>query len=162
MPLIRRAAPLLLLLLLAGMPLPAWAQSCAAALNPVAFGVYNRRLANDTTTTSSLTITCSGILPIGVTLLVNYTVKFGPGLSGNQLARRMYSGTKSLLYQLRYGSQNGALWGDGTGGTTFASGSWLLGIFTPPQVYTVYGRIPTGQNVGAGSYADTVLVTVSY
>ncbi|MBK5297737.1 MAG: spore coat protein U domain-containing protein [Vicinamibacteria bacterium] len=52
------------------------------------------------------------------------------------------------------------MWGDGTGGTTTYFEN------NPPNnkdvVLTVYGRITAGQDVGVGSYTDTVVVTLEY
>ncbi|WBY09758.1 spore coat protein U domain-containing protein [Sphingomonas sp. 7/4-4] len=51
-------------------------------------------------------------------------------------------------------------------------GKWLGGSFrvtrnftallSVDQTITVYGRIRAGQNVPAGSYSDTIIVTVTY
>jgi spore coat protein U-like protein len=158
-----RLAGLLLGLLLLACPVRAWAQSCAATLVPVAFGVYNPRSTTPNNSTGSATVICSGVLGIGVTLLLTYEVKLGPGGSGNQLARQMRNARGSTLnYTLRANSANGAIWGDRLGGTTSQIDGWLLGVFNAPRVYTIYGRIPALQNVAIGSYTDSVLVTVSF
>jgi spore coat protein U-like protein len=158
-----RLAGLLLGLLLLACPVRAWAQSCSAALVPVAFGTYNPRTATDNTSTGTATVTCTGVLGIGITLLMNYTIRLDGGGSGNQLARQMRNAAGNTLnYSLRANSTNGTIWGDGSGGTTTQGGSWLLGVFVPPRLFTIYGRIPARQNVAVGSYSDSVLVTVSF
>jgi spore coat protein U-like protein len=151
-------------MLLLACPVRAWAQSCSATLVPVAFGVYNPRSTTPNNSTGSATVNCTGILGIGVTLLVTYEVRLGPGGSGNQMLRQMRNaGGTTLNYSLRANSANGAIWGDGiSGGTTTLGGGWLLGVLTAPRVYTIYGRIPALQNVAVGSYSDSVLVTVSF
>jgi hypothetical protein len=52
----------------------------------------------------------------------------------------------------------GAVWGDGTGGTQSYSTPLTLLV---PVTITVYGRVPAGQNVAAGSYGDSVALQPS-
>jgi spore coat protein U-like protein len=49
------------------------------------------------------------------------------------------------------------VWGDGTSGTDFFFFDDLNDIDLP-----VYARTPLGQDVTAGSYSDTVVVTVEW
>jgi spore coat protein U-like protein len=42
------------------------------------------------------------------------------------------------------------------------SDGYLLGLGGGVSPYPVYGRIPATQNVQAGSYADTIIVTLTY
>jgi spore coat protein U-like protein len=70
--------------------------------------------------------------------------------------RQMLNGTFDLPYQLYLDSVGGTVWGD-----TTLTGKSYTGVGTAENV-TVYGRIAAGQNVPAGSYTDTVLVTVTF
>jgi spore coat protein U-like protein len=161
-----RLAGLLLGLVVLACPVRAWAQlqSCTAALVPVAFGIYNPRATTDNTSTGSATVNCTGVLGLGVTLLIGYDVRLGPGGSGNTLARQMRNASgRTLNYSLRANSSTGMIWGESNGGGIVTnSGSWVLGLLTPPRLFTIYGRIPARQNVAVGSYSDSVLVTVSF
>jgi spore coat protein U-like protein len=75
----------------------------------------------------------------------------------------MTSGANQLPYQLRRDSQSGAIWGDGTGGSSKVSDSYTLTlIFSKTTHYSVYGRIPASQNVPPGSYTDTVTARVDF
>jgi spore coat protein U-like protein len=73
----------------------------------------------------------------------------------------MSSGANKLSYNLYTDTNHNYVWGDGTGGTSTDSDSYYLSILTARN-YPVYGLIPSGQNAAAGSYADTIIVTVSY
>jgi spore coat protein U-like protein len=58
------------------------------------------------------------------------------------------------------------VWGDGTGGSSPVRGSvttLVNGVLGSGSLaLTVYGRIPAGQLSTPASYADTILVTVTY
>ena len=72
----------------------------------------------------------------------------------------MASGANLLNYVLYTDSNQTNVWGDGVGGTT----ATITGTGTgEAQTQTIYGSIPAGQTgAPAGSYADTVAVTVTY
>ena len=53
------------------------------------------------------------------------------------------------------------VWGDGTGGTSTVAMGPVPGR-RPLRPVTIYGRIPAGQNVSAGTYSDTLVVTITW
>jgi spore coat protein U-like protein len=57
-----------------------------------------------------------------------------------------------------------SVWGSGAGGTSTVSGGFTLGASERKSVtHTGAARIPAGQTAAhVGSYADTVIVTISY
>jgi spore coat protein U-like protein len=73
----------------------------------------------------------------------------------------MIFGSSHLNYNLYLDSAYTQIWGDGTGGTVTKSDN-IGGLLGSSISYTVYGRLPGGQNVPAGVYSDTVFVTVIY
>jgi spore coat protein U-like protein len=78
------------------------------------------------------------------------------GQSGDVSARKMKSGTDELNYQLYTTAQRNIVWGSGAQSLAFQ-------IVTPGNgLVAVYGRIPSGQVVPAGSYSDTVNVTLTF
>src|SRR5205823_2483703 len=81
--------------------------------------------------------------------------------SGATLAvRKMTSGSDLLNYALYTDSARTTVWGDGAGGTTALISDTGTGS---AQSKTIYGRVPSGQtSLPAGSYDDTVAVTVTY
>jgi spore coat protein U-like protein len=75
----------------------------------------------------------------------------------------MFSGTHPLSYNLYLNTAHTQIWGDGTRGTSTISTTLTVTRRRPAQArQTVYGMIPSGQDVAAGSYSDTIVVTVSY
>lgn len=101
----------------------------------------------------TVTVTCTRgtVTHIGLGL--------GANASGSQ--RRMKDGgTNYINYQLYQDTGRTTVWGND-------SSSW----FTPnpaaapdknPRTFTVNGRIPSGQDVPAGTYSDTVVATVNF
>lgn len=54
------------------------------------------------------------------------------------------------------------VWGDGSGTTTLVNDQRTLIVGSNISNYTVYGRITAGQDMAAGTYTDTIVVTVNY
>ncbi|WP_200845213.1 spore coat U domain-containing protein [Roseomonas sp. 18066] len=139
--------------------LPAAAQAaCTLAATPLAFGNYSPRAAATTTSVGTISLTCVAL--IGLNL--SYSIRLSAGGGGSYAARRMASGASHLAYQLFRDSAGASIWGDGTGGTAVVSGTETLFLLGSGRSFSVYGRIPAGQNVAPGSYTDTVQVTVTY
>jgi spore coat protein U-like protein len=75
----------------------------------------------------------------------------------------MQLGSTKLNYNLYSDGARLTVWGDGTGGTsTVSSGPFNLSGSTYNKDYIVYGRIPAQTGLGAGSYLDTVVITLTY
>ena len=158
-----RLARCLLWLAAASAPLPTFAAtattsfnatatvlaSCAVSATNVAFGNYSTAQLDST---GSITVTCTN----GTT----YTVAFDAGTgSGATVAARRMTGPSSqtLTYSLYHDAPRSSVWGSTVGVDTAAgtgSGS--------AQVLTVYGRVPALQYPQAGSYSDTISVTLAY
>jgi spore coat protein U-like protein len=85
----------------------------------------------------------------------------GLGLGANALVnqRRMKDGAGDLLnYALYLDAGRNTIWGT-------ASPNLLTPVAAPDKTarpFTVYGRIPFGQDVPAGAYSDTVVATVNF
>ena len=122
--------------------------ACTVATTPVAFGAYHAG-ALPTDSTGTVTVACGG--------LTSFTVSISPGGgSANAFDRALSSGASRLSYNLYTDVTRLLVWGDGTGGTTriirLASNATL----------SVYARIPGLQQVAAGTYADSLIVTVDF
>ena len=126
--------------------------ACIVTSNSMAFGNYNPTSATPTDATSTFDVTC--------TVGTNYSVGLNAGTKAGAtvLTRQMTSGANALSYSLYSDSSHGTNWGN-TPGTDTPSQT-TAGLL--PSTFTVYGRIPAQQNVQAGSYTDTVTITVSY
>lgn len=151
----RRAESLLLAALtLAAVPTPA--QACTVSSAGVAFGAYNPRSTGPRNGTGTISVACHPSVSAPV-------VTLSTGGSGSYATRRMMSGAWLLNYNLYTNSARTIIWGDGSGGSvaqTLSGGSVSGGQRRFSR--TIYGRIPTLQNVGAGSYGDTIIMTVTF
>jgi len=134
-------------------------QSCNVSATAVTFGTYSPLSGSPNDATGTITVSCQ-VLLIG--LFVSWTIALNSGSSGNYGARQMRSGTNSLSYNLYTSAAHTSVWGDGTGGTSLVSANPFLIVGSDNVNYTVYGRIPAGQDRAAGTYTDSITVTVTY
>jgi len=123
---------------------------CTINATSLDFGSINPLIAGDATSTSTITVTC--------TALTSYSIALSAGGGGSFVERVMRSGANTLYYQLYSDVANTTIWGDGTGGSTVFAGS-ASGAGTTSNVY---GRVPHQQSAFAGTYADSIVVTVTY
>lgn len=141
------------------------ATTCSVNSPGVAFGVYNPLTPSPLDSTGTVAVTCTLTFPPFVDN-VQYAIDLSAGSSGSMLARRMQSGPNLLYYNLYTNAARTIVWGDDTGGTSDVAGSMRLGfIFLPStrtDTYTIYARMPPGQDVPPGAYIDTITVTVTY
>lgn len=137
----------------------AWALTCSLSAVGTSFGTYNPFSATPLDSAGSVTVTCENL----VSLLVSYSVQLSPGSSGGYAPRRLNGTGYQLDYNLYTDATRASVWGDGSGGTSTVNDGYLLGaLFPVVRNYTVYGRMPAGQNVAPGSYTDTITVTINY
>jgi len=122
------------------------ADSCTVSAAALDFGSY--AVASASAATTTVTVTCT----TGTT----YHVALDDGVNFDATRRMVSGGTNFLEYELYTNEGHTIRWGstgltdvDGTG-----AGS--------AQALTVYGLVPSGQFVTAGSYSDTINVTVTY
>lgn len=133
-----------------------------AALN---FGTYNDSSASATQVSTTFTVSCCRNGTGGNTAV---TVSANVGLnSATANPRAMKNGANADLmsYSLSTASFGGAVWGDGVnGGSVFTQNLTVStrcvngnDTLTP----TIFGQIPALQSVSAGSYTDSVTMTVN-
>lgn len=158
----RAAAGLGAVLLLAAAAPAGAAVSCSVSATAVAFGVYNPFSAAPANSNGTVTASCT--LLSGPTTTVSLQVSLGTGGSGSFSPRRMTSGGQSLAYNLFWSTAYAQVWGDGTGGSFYGVATLTVSALNPTQqaTGTMYGQIPAGQDVGPGSYADTIVITLTY
>jgi spore coat protein U-like protein len=142
---------------LAGTAAPALADDhCDVSAVAVAFGNYDSIGAAARDGVGSVTVFCNNNVTAP-------TVALGAGNSGNYAQRAMRNGAIDLGYNLYTSAAHNIVWGDGASGTapvTLGGGIVAHGDVTFTR--TIYGRIPALQHVPAGSYADTITVTVTF
>lgn len=123
--------------------------TCSVSAGTHAFGTYTGAQLD---TTSTVSVTC--------TSLSAYTVALDVGTgSGASVTTRKMTGSSSgtLNYSLYQDTTRLVVWG------TVAGLADVVGVGSGAlQLLTVYGRIPSGQSPAAGSYTDTITVTVAY
>lgn len=135
----------------------AWA-NCTISAMPVGFGLYNPLTPTPNVATGTVTMTCTVLIG----LFESWTIALSPGNSNNFTTRTMLNGSSPLSYNLYTTAAYSNVWGDGSGSTTVISGNALLSIGTSVYPYTVYGRIPAGQDSAAGTFMDTIVVTLNF
>ena len=131
----------------------AHAQSCTISATSVNFGNYNVFNGSAVDSTGTITYRCNSQAS-------NITVALTRGASSTFTPRRMVKGVEVLSYNLFRDAARTSIWGDGTGGTAVYSRA------NPPNNsnvnLTVYGRLPAGQDVSAGTFSDTVTAVINF
>jgi spore coat protein U-like protein len=147
-----RIAACAVVILLAGTARVDGAQ-CSISTTPLIFGTYNVFSAAPVDSTGTVSYRCNG----GAHLLL---VTITKGQSVTFQPRELGKGSEKLAYNLFRDAARTSVWGDFTGGTAAHLET------DPPNnrdvSVTVYGRIPPGQDISAGSYSDTVMVVVNF
>jgi len=138
------------------------AVSCSVSATGPIFGTYNPLSATPTYANGQVQATCT-LLSGGATT-VNLVSSYSTGASGSYALRSMLSGANKLSYNLFFDAAYTQIRGNGTGGSQTGGASLTLNPGNPTQSATsvIYGRIPAGQDVAAGAYADTIVVTITY
>jgi spore coat protein U-like protein len=150
---LRRLAAVLLALTL-GTAAVARAASCSfMSVSPMNFGPYDVFNPSPTDSVSNISYSCNG----GATL----TIGLSAGATGTFGQRRLVrAGTFTMNYNLYMDAGHTAIWGDGTGGS-MVSGPTMPADGVVVMV-PIFGRIPAGQDVGLGTYTDTITVTLNF
>lgn len=125
---------------------PASAATCTVSPVSVIFGSYDSLNPSPLDGVGSVAVNCDAE--------VAYTISLSAG-TGTYLDRRMSAGAAELSYNLYTDSTRTQVWGDSTTSSGMSAAGTDVNL-------TIYGRIPARQNVTAGIYADTIIVTVTY
>lgn len=126
--------------------------ACIISTTAVSFGTYDVFSPTPRDSTGSVVYRCGTDANITISLDRGGAPSFNP--------RRMLKGTEALDYNLYQDAARTTIWGDGTGGTQAYFSA------NPPNnkdvTVTIHGRIPAGQDVGAGAYTNTVTAIVNF
>ena len=132
--------------------------SCTITAGAMTFASYDPTAAADNDATATITSTCTTGGAAVITMGQGSRAQVG---STDAIPlRAMFNGDEGgpedLDYHLYSDSAGGTVWGNtaGTGKAITADGT--------AQNFTAYGRIPKNQTVGAGSFSDSVAVTLTY
>ena len=124
---------------------------CFVSASPLNFGNNVGLLTTAVNATTTLGVQCSNGTPYNVGL------NGGQNSGGNINARRMVLGANSIAYQLYQNSARSTVWGNTISNNTVAgTGSGNT------QSLTVYGSVPAQTTPPAGTYNDTIIVSVTY
>ncbi len=127
--------------------------SCTISATSVNFGNYNVFNGAAVDSTGTITYTCNAQAS-------NITITLSKGASSSYSPRLMSKGAETLSYNLFRDAARTNVWGDGTGGTSVYTRN------NPPNNnpvnVPVYGQIPAGQDVSAGSFSDTVTAVINF
>lgn len=128
--------------------------ACTISTTAVNFGTYNVFSASPDNATGQVTYRCTAPRPPLV------TIQLDKGGAPTFNPREMRMGSEILNYNLYRDAARTTIWGDGTGGSQTYTRS------NPPVNQNinvnVFGRIPAGQDVSAGSYSATVTATIFF
>lgn len=133
------------------------AASCSlGAVRSVVFGVYSYADVTPKDAEGSIVVKCPE-----EGLAYNVGLNEGTGKEASDVNPRVMTGPGDglLQYGLFQDSRHSIIWGN-TPGKDTVSGVGNGDEEDRPLVF--YGRIPAGQNVPVGSYADTVTITVNF
>jgi len=154
------------LLLVMSVPVAAHALvACTVATSGVAFGNYDLLSTLNTTSFGNVDITCNDIGgpgPLNVTITVSISASATSGSVANrQMA--LAGGSDRLNYNLYQDAGLTQIWGDTPG----IDDMTLPKLKVPNNgsmatTVTIYGSIPAGQDVAAGSYNDSNVLTILY
>ena len=125
--------------------------SCGVTALPLAFGTYNPAQVTNTTAQTTVAVTCTNGTPYNVGLSV------GGGTGATVATRKMTSGANLMNYSLYSDNGYSTVWGPTIGTNTITgTGSGLV------QTLNVYGSITALQSTPAGTYTDSITVSLTY
>jgi spore coat protein U-like protein len=130
--------------------------TCSATATTLAFSAYTPG-AGAKANNSTISVKCTKNTP--------YTISLNGGsTAGGTIAQRLLaSGANTLQYNLFTTAAFGQIFGDGSGTSKTVTGTGA-GVATANAI-TVFGQLPdsaANQAAVAGSYSDTITVTVTY
>lgn len=138
--------------------------SCGIAIaGSIDFLVYNPASGSPALASTTASLTCTHIS--GGTQRINWTMELSNGSSGNCNARALPGPSGTLSYNIYQNSVAGGVWGN-IGCATYPFGQITVGPGagngTRTVQYTMYGQVPSGQFVAAGTYIENLTLTISY
>jgi len=132
----------------------AWAECSITGVTPVNFGSYLPLSSQPDDSTGSISIFCNRRTSVLITLGVSAN-------SGGFNPRRMANPARGdfLNYNLYRDVSRTQIWGNGTQGTYVVNATVRK---NETLTFTIYGRVPGGQDAGVGSFSDGLVITLMY
>jgi spore coat protein U-like protein len=123
---------------------------CSATNGTLDFLTYDPLSSANADQSATFSVTCTK----GTTTSIG--LDLGSHASGS--TRKMSNGTDAIAYELYSDSGRSTVWGN--------SGLSLVNLAAAPsnaaRTVTIYGRAAGSQNVGVGSYSDSVTITLTF
>jgi len=140
---------------------PAWAvTTCSGGNVSLGFGAYDYFQAGPSDVQIPFVVTCTRV---GGPPSTSVTVALGPSIiSGTIANRQMTGGIDRLDYNIYRDATRLSVWGNTTGTDTMSQTVTLANGASGSLTFTLFGRLPAAQDVRAGIYTDSVLVTVTF
>jgi spore coat protein U-like protein len=149
--------------LLWAVPLAAPAATvCTGSSMSMSLGTYIGDTATPVDSIGTFTLACTRN---GGPQNITVTMAMGASANNGSIANRVLrspSWPDLLPYNLYRDASRLAVWGETAGVDTMAVALAIPNNSTRNATFTIYGRIPGLQNVHAGTYGDTLTVTVDY
>lgn len=137
-------------------------KGCTVSAQPLSFGNYDSMGNTPLDAQGRVTYRCSNRAGVvNGTARGKWTVEISlsPGNAGS-FRRHLQGPSDRLTYNVYADAQRQVIWGDGTAGTRVVS------EHAKPNdhevVIPVYGRIVGAQDVRAGTYSDSLIVTIDF
>lgn len=127
--------------------------ACLISNGTLSFGSYDPTAASATNGSTTLTLTCTP------GTAYNIGLSAGAGSGATVALRQLTNGANTLGYKLFRDASRTLNWGVTIGTDTLAGTTSSVSL---TNTITVYGQVPAQQTAVAGSYADTVAITVTY
>jgi spore coat protein U-like protein len=125
---------------------------CFITTEGVAFGIYDVFATSPNDSIGTVRYRCNS--------RANVTIELDRGSAPTFATRRMSRGPERLFFNLFTDAARTRVWGNGTGGT---------GVYRRVNVplnqninLPVFGRIPAGQDVRGGQYAETITAIINF
>ena len=133
---------------------------CSLATGNVAFGIYDVFNPRSLDTNSAVLITCTRD---GGPQTINVSVSIGPGENSSSTAsRKMRAPGGDLLdYNLFQNAGMTSVWGQNSGVDAVTQTLRIPNKSSVQLSLMIFGRIPAGQDVMKGTYADNTVVTLT-
>ncbi len=133
-------------------PSRALANCTISSVTGLNFGAYSSFDAAPNDATGRFVFVCTDVqAPV--------TIRLSSGAANSFTPRQMVLGTARLSYNLYIDTARTQIWGDGTGGSSLRT---LTPVNNAPTSLDIFGRIPPRQFIPAGSYTDTIVITIQF
>lgn len=124
---------------------------CTVTATNINFGNYDVASNTNLTSSGTITVSCRNDR--------NVVIAFGQSANGGINPRRMkHSFLNDFLnYNIYQDAATSIIWGDGSNGTS----PMIVNRIPRNRTFTYYGVIFAGQDISAGTYTDSLIVTVT-